>query len=553
VGFSLQLSVRPGTLALAFAAGALITLGTVAGAAFRTSRMAIAAAVRDLPDPASPPRRRWPRITLLVAVAVIGTALLVPSDLRTRLLGGAALIATAAALVRGRLPDRARFTLIGLLLTAWAGIMVAGIHGTSDLYEIVPVILFGVAIAAVGLSVAAAANLRLVEGAIGLAGNRVGLLQATMRPHLSYLSRRPVRTGLATSGFAVVLVLVTVVAVVAAAPKPDYARDSAGYDVEVVTSGPNPIQLPPEVRQQVAGELALPMRVYQGPFSAPGNLAAHGSSVTVTFYTLPEQPLNAAPVYLSSMDKRFGSAAEVWQALRSDPHLAVDAAQYLGDSVTVQGVSGPLQLHVAGSAGSSVLQGIVVSSSTLAEIETRPAGSTLLVKARPGSDPRALARQIERALFDQGVQATSIRDILDQDYASGIDYTTEYDVLLHMGLLVGVLALAMISIRATIERRRPIGILRALGYQPPRVLVGLLGEATMSATIGVVTGIAAGLLMSYFLLAGTTSQGLPVFGVAFGRLGIALAIVYGTVLIVTLPLVARASRMAPAEAIRLTG
>jgi putative ABC transport system permease protein len=551
VGFPLQFSVRPGTLALAFAVGALITLGTVAGAAFRTSRMAIAAAIRDLPDPASTARHRWLRTALVVTVAAFGVALLVPNDLRSRLVGGVVLIATVAALARGRLPDRARFTLAGVLLATWAAIMAAADNGVTDLYEVVTVIFLAVAIAAIGLSIAVAANLRLIDAAIGLVGSRAGLMQATLRPPMAYLSRRPVRTGLATSAFALVLTLVTAIALLTAAPKPDYARDSAGFDVAVVTSGADPIQLPPEVRQQVTAELALPMRVYQGPLSAPGNLAAHGSSVTVTFYTLPVQPLDA-PVYLNSRDKQFRSNAEVWQALRSDPRLAVDAAQYLGDSVTLQGVNGPLQLHVAGSAGSSVLQGIIVSPATLANIDSRPAGSTLLLKARPGADPRALARQIERAHFDQGVQATSIRDILDQDYTSGIDYITEYDVLLHMGLLVGVLALGMIGVRATIERRRAIGILRALGYEPPRVLVGLLAEATLTATIGVVTGIAAGLLLAYVLVAGAAS-GTPHFDVTLARLGIALGIVYGTVLIVTLPLVSRASRMAPAEAIRLTG
>jgi len=552
VGFPLQLSVRPGTLGLSFAAGALITLGTVAAAAFRTSRMAIAAAVRDLPDPASRTRYRWPRTVLLVIVAAFGVALLLPNDLRSRLMAGVALIATVAALARGRLPDRARFTLAGVLVAGWAGIVVAGIHGTSDLYQVVPVIFMGVGIAALALSIAAAANLRLIEAAIGLAGSRMGRLEATMRPPMAYLSRRPIRTGLITSAFALVLALVTAIAVVASAPKPDYAGDSAGFDIQVVTSSPDPIRLPPDIERQVITQMTLPMRVYQGALSAPGNLASQGSSVTVMFYILPEQPPDSAPVYLGWRDKRYGSNAEVWHAVRSDPHTAVDAAQYLGDSVTLQGVNGPLQLRVAGSSGSSVLQGIIVSAATLAEIDTRPDGSTLLLKARPGSDPRALARQIERALFDQGVQATSIRDILDQDYASGIDYTTEYDVLLHMGLLVGVLALGMIGVRATIERRRAIGILRALGYEPAQLLAGLLAEATMTATLGVVTGIGAGLLLAYVLLAGAAS-GPAELGVTFVRLGIAVAIVYGTVLIVTLPLVSRASRMAPAEAIRLTG
>ena len=552
-GFQLQLSVRPGTLALAFAAGALISLGTVAAAAFRTSRMAIAAAIRDLPDPAAPPRRRWPRTLFWMVVAVLGAMLLVPDDLRTRLVGGVALIATVAALARGRLHDRARFTLAGALVAGWAGIMAAGVRDAPDLYQVVTVIFLAVAVAAVGLSIAAAANLTLIDAAIGQWGKRAGAMQATLRPPMAYLSRRPVRTGLGISAFALVLTLVSGIAFVAAAPKPDYALRSAGFDIEVVTSGPDPIRLPANLEGQVAGEMALPMRLYFGPIGGAG--VPHpkwdqGPSVPVIFYVLPEQPNGAGPVYLDSREKRFGANSEVWQALLADPHLAVEASWGSGDPVTVQGLNGPVQLHIAGHVGTTVLQGIIVSSAAVANVDTQPAGSTLLVKAKAGSDASLLARQIEGALFDQGVQATTIREILDQDYASGIDYTTEYDVLLHMGLLVGVLALGMIGVRAALERRRAIGILRALGYEPPRLLAGLVAEATMTATIGVATGVGAGLLLAY-AVAGRAS-GTSDLGVTFGRLGIALAIVYGTVLIVTVPLASRASRMAPAEAIRLT-
>jgi len=206
---------------------------------------------------------------------------------------------------------------------------------------------------------------------------------------------------------------------------------------------------------------------------------------------------------------------------------------------------------VAADEATTVLNGIIASPAILSEITTSPAGSTLLLKTKPGSDPRALAHDIERSLFTQGVQATPLHEILDQDFASNLAYTTEYDVLLHMGLLVGVLALAMIGIRAAIERRRVIGILRALGYQPTRLLVGLVAEAALTATLGVVSGIGAGLVIGYFVIGGVEPG--STFGVNLQRLVIALVIVYGTVLVVTGPLASRAARMAPTEAIRLTG
>jgi putative ABC transport system permease protein len=405
------------------------------------------------------------------------------------------------------------------------------------------------------LAITASANLRFLDAGIALLGNRFGRLQATLRPPLAYLSRRPVRTGLTTSAFALVLVVVTLVAVFVAAGKVRYYdRDSAGFDIQVVTAGSDPIQLPPDIAREVTEQVTIPMRVYQGPYSGSA-FAGAASSVTQIFYVLPDQPQNAAPTYLQTMDKRFASQSEVWKAVRNEPGLVIaDWGSGLapGEPITLMGIGGKeLHLRVAANPASTILSGVVASRSTMALIDTRPAGFTFLLKLKSGSDPRALAHQIERQLYGLGVQATPTQDILDQDYDSGIGYIIGYDTLVHLGLLVGVLALAMLLIRATIERRRVIGILRALGYQRRSVLAGLVTETLITATIGALTGVAAGVFMGYFVISKLAPSAQ--FGVDVERLAFAFAIVYGTVLVITIPLALRAARMAPTEAIRMTG
>ncbi len=553
-GTPLALTVRPGTLAVAFAAGALITLGTFAAAAYRTSRLAIASAVRDLPDPDSPARGRWPRTGLLAGLAALGVMMLIPNYSPSRLAGGVALIASTTALARGRLSDRARATLAGLLLFAWATLMMSGFTSWND-SSLVTAFFVAVAIAAIGLSLAAAANLRLIESVAGLLARRFGLIQATLRPPLAYVSRRPVRTGLATSAFAMVLVMVTVIAVYVASFQRNYTRDAAGFDIRVVAAGPDPTQLPADVESHVSHQVALPMRLYQGPIRSTGFFGEGGATARMTFYVLPDQPSDTAPVYLINREKRFASNKAAWQAVRSEPGLVVimgGTGTNPGDPITLQGRDGPLRLRVAGSQAGSILEGIIASPATIAQIDTQPAGSTLLLQTRPGTDSRALARQIERSLFSRGVQATSSREILDQFYQSSIEYATEYDVLLHPGLLVGVLALTMVGIRAAVERRRAIGILRSLGYQPPRVIAGLLVESTVTATIGVLTGVGAGLVTGSFLITAGVEAG-AVFGLDTARMLLALIVVYGAVLIVSAPLASRVARLAPTEAIRITG
>jgi len=68
-------------------------------------------------------------------------------------------------------------------------------------------------------------------------------------------------------------------------------------------------------------------------------------------------------------------------------------------------------------------------------------------------------------------------------------------------------------------------------------------------TIGAAIGVGAGLLISDFLVASGVVGG---FRVDVARLGLALAIVYATTMVVTGPVASRLSRLAPAEAIRIT-
>src|SRR5262245_4220509 len=161
--------------------------------------------------------------------------------------------------------------------------------------------LFGaVLITGAGLGIAATANLRLLDAGITLLGDRFGRLQATLRPPLAYLGRRPVRTGLTTSAFALVLVLVTLIAVMVGVGQfHNYDRDSAGWDIQVVTTGSDAIQLPPEIAREVTAQTTIAMRLYRGQYSGDTWTPA-SSSATKIFNILPDEPQAAAPLYLSS-------------------------------------------------------------------------------------------------------------------------------------------------------------------------------------------------------------------------------------------------------------
>ena len=122
-----------------------------------------------------------------------------------------------------------------------------------------------------------------------------------------------------------------------------------------------------------------------------------------------------------------------------------------------------------------------------------------------------MARTVERELFAQGVDADSVQALLDQAYRADRALLSVIDVLMRMGLVVGILGLGIVALRVVTERRHVIGILRAMGYKRSDVILGLLTEAAVTATIGAAVGIVVGVTMGYAFYRQSDSQ--PGFGI----------------------------------------
>ena len=125
--------------------------------------------------------------------------------------------------------------------------------------------------------------------------------------------------------------------------------------------------------------------------------------------------------------------------------------------------------------------------------------------------------------------------------------------LLDAGLVVGILSLAILALRAVIERRRSIGILRALGYQPSAVLASLIVEVLIAATIGLAAGVAVGLAGGYGMLRAYPSMfpHAAEFRIEPLIVVVPVALVLSAVLIASLGPALRAARIPPAEALRI--
>jgi putative ABC transport system permease protein len=531
-----------GSMAFSIAIGALIVLATLFATSLRSSRMQISSAIKNLPEPAGRRKRSTWRTAILAVLGLASLAALVAGSLPVRLGGGVGLVVMAAALVRGRISDRLRATLTGVAMTAWAAV-VAGSITTFGAVEF-QLLGLGALVAVFGLSLIVASNLRLLEVP---AGWLQGAARATLRPSLAYLTRRPLRAGLGTAAFAVVLALMTLTSVLIPTFVGSIDSGQAEYDIRVDAPTAPGLSLPASVRPQILREIAMPTRPYRGDVSSSNGTVQKGQYVPLL--ALSRAQLAAGPFQLASRESRFKSDAEVWRSMAEDPHLVVTPSyQNPGMILTLAGPDGPVTFRVAGATSSLALWGLVGSEAAMAPFSTLPVGTTILAKTAPGAEAGSVARQIEREVFSKGADTTTVREMRDS-LGAGTQAVADFmRLVMGIGLLVGVLSLGILALRAVIERRRSIGMLRALGYRPGQVLAGIVSEGLITATCGALVGIGVGMLIAVVVM-NVFRPGARIE--VDSSLTLIVGLIYLSVLAVTIPPALRAARLPAVEALRM--
>jgi putative ABC transport system permease protein len=554
--FRFHFTIKFPTVLAGFAVGSFLTLVVVYFASRRTARMTITAAIRNLPEPPRQQRvpvgwRRSLRPARLVIATMLGVALVAGSQDFSRLVGGLLLIWVLSSVTRSRVGSRLHASLTGLVLAGWSFWMIAGSDPNADAGTFFQVFVVAMLTAVFGLTILASANLHVAETIVGLLGKAFASLRAILRPPLAYLSRRPMRTGLTTGVFAVIVGMLTLFAVFFVIFRPDYERFGSGYDVRVLSTGTSEISLPDDVRSQVVKSLLLPTRGYVGPLKISGGAFGSGEHVFVPMFQVSSSTVGQdPPLRLDQRMKQFQSDQDVWRKIAADPRFVVSDFGNVGEKMTLQGQNGPVTFTIAGLQSFGLLDGVIGTERALAPFQNAPLGASMLVKVKDRSKATVVARAIERDLFSKGVDADSVQTLLDTQNRANKAFFSTIDVLMRMGLVVGILSLGIVAFRIVTERRHVIGVMRALGFKRRAVMVGLMAEAAVTATIGAVVGIVVGVTMGYLFYRQQDSK--PGFGIDLSSIGGVLALIYVAVLLVTLGPAWRASRLSPAEAVRYT-
>jgi putative ABC transport system permease protein len=570
----LEAAVRPGSMTFAFALGVALTLGTVVLASWRVSRLNIVRAVRDIPDP--PPERGSAVMVAAGAVLLVVGALLTVVAVSQRvsmlvMIGPSLVVLGAAILAAQRLGYRGPFTLSGAFIIFWiVGPLGTGvIDAVGARGEAIEMFAAAGMLLVTGGILIIVANSDVIIGLLNRAFSRRPGLVAPARIAISYPMAYRIRTGNTLAMFSLIIFTVVVISMVQTFDQQlvrgSLDQQSGGYGLIVHTDTDHPIpDLESRLSTDPALEAARPQRLAEVRSAGVEVVQSSGRS---TFYSLRGVDARFAEENLytfKAIAPEFRDPREVWRAMRSDPTLAVvdgsvqpevtapDFGGFrvaVGERVTIRTPLGEsLTLRIAGIMDQLLLFGLFVGDDLLEGSFGAASPDTYLLKVAEHRE-----REAKRALEDEfalkGMSVRVVEEEIEDFIRINDNILTLVKGFMGIGLVVGIAGLGIVTVRAVAERRQETGTLKALGFRDRMVFGAFLMEVSFVALLGIFLGVALGLGLSWKIFEYYFTD-LAEFVVPWTVIALICGVAYAATVLCTVSPSLRASRMAPAEAVR---
>lgn len=571
-GLALHFAVTTHSIRAGFTIGLVISLATVLGTSIYISRLNVIRAIRDLPEPPSHGgrvRRLLGAVLAVVGVLMTGGAL---SGANTGLaLLGPALLGFGVIVALGQLlPRRAIVSVISALILVWAVGAFSVVNGDPQFIDFViqGVVLTGYAIALVTV------NQESIGAALRTIGG--GARNMSLRLGLAYPLAKRFRTGLTLGMYAIVVFVLTLLVTISGlfgSQQSQFVAKLAGPATVEVESNQN-APIPSAALAQLPGVrrvVSLSANTAEFPRRASATGDAAASPVKVVGFgdsfighgapQLHDRPVGAhsdAAAYRQVLARpgtvvvgRDFSPGGGRGGPRNDRGVGIGQTINLRDPVT--GETHPLVVAaLASEAGYGDFDHVYVSHQTAREVfGARATGNFALLTTSRGTDVDALATTIDGRFLANGADANSFRHLVRQAFAQTQQFLMLIKGYVALGLLVGIAGLGVVMVRAVRERRRQIGVLRALGFSRVAVRRAFVTESSFIALEGVIIGATLALVTCWRLVSsGVIGSGLG-FGVPWFQLTLWLVGAIAASLLATASPAQQAAGIAPAVALRI--
>ena len=177
--------------------------------------------------------------------------------------------------------------------------------------------------------------------------------------------------------------------------------------------------------------------------------------------------------------------------------------------------------------------------------------NTYSIMVEENVDVEELIPFLESAFITRGMEAVDTFGQIEKSLETGDAFNKLFQGFMGLGLVVGVIAIAVLSIRAVVERRQAIGTMRAIGYKARMVWLSFLLESLYITMLGIVIGLGLGALTSWNIFNEISKE---VEGISYKIPWVNVMVIVGITLFFALlssflPS-KQASRIYPAEALR---
>ena len=435
-------------------------------------------------------------------------------------------------------------------------------------------------------------NADLLLRALSFFTRRFGKLRPVLVTAVAYPMSNKFRTGLTLAMFALVIFTLTVMSVLSETFGTQFAEAeviTGGWHIDAHVNPRAPIE---DIRRSIDEEPDLRIE----DFDAIGGYTWFGMQVRqldgksqkwegTGVRAASDEFLKATEYDFKLIAEGYGTTSEeVWQAVMSDPSLAVVGGNvvstsegseaddrdpwlerpfYRDDKMSAVDVevreprTGALvRLKVIGvldrlheNSGS-----MIVSKSVLDDaIPFKVPITNYRFKVADGVDAKEVARGMEASFLEHGMEAEVLEEELEKEASGAKTFFRIFIGFMGLGLLVGVAGLGVITTRAVVERRQQIGVLRAIGYRRRMIQLSFLLESSFISLLGIVIGTSLGIVLGWQAYNDIKQdEGIDTirFGIPWLQIGIILAVTYGASLLATFLPARQASRVYPAEALR---
>ena len=421
-----------------------------------------------------------------------------------------------------------------------------------------------------------------------------GQLRPVLVTAVAYPMSAKFRTGLTLAMFALVIFTLIVMSILTeafSAAVGDSGRVAGGWDIQATVNFNTPIE---DIRLAIDEKPSLnnvDIPSIGGYTTIPVETRQVGADEQRwQFYAVraaDDQFLREAGANLKMFDTEYGDTQEdIWNAVRADSNLVVvdslvvpSRQGFANDELPfeLEGIfyedtemeaidievreprtGQVIPLKVIGvldrltDAFGELGIGMLASREELDEaIPFRIPTTTYRFKADEGVDVAQLSKDLESAFRENGMESDVLSELVDDIAAANRAFNYLFTSFMGLGLLVGIASLGVVSLRAVVERRQQIGVLRAIGYRRRMVQLSFLTESSFVVLMGTAIGVGLGTIISWNIVRDIQEEVETVrFAIPWIQIGIIVAIAYVFSLATTFLPARQASRIYPAEALR---